>query len=186
MIINVIKQIVKHIQAKISPVSYLRGCGVNVGERCKIYSLHPGALGSEPYLVTIGNDVIITAGVRIITHDGSTFLFRKSKPKIDVMGPVHIGDNTFIGMNSVIMPGVSIGKNCVVGAMSLVTRPIPDNSVVAGNPAKFITTTADFEQKLSMKSSGTGELSYEEKKSILLKMEERTDEVGRVWKVRKH
>ncbi|WP_105213413.1 acyltransferase [Pseudoalteromonas sp. T1lg22] len=182
MIFSLIKQIVRHVNVRVNPAGYLEGLGVKVGKRCRFYSLHPGAFGSEPYLVEIGDDVTITAGVRIITHDGSTFLFRQKHPKIDVMGPVTIGNNTFIGMNSIIMPGVKIGDNCIVGAMSVVTRSVPSGSVIAGNPAKVITTTQDFENKLLERSSETGHLGEEEKKTMLLNMNTVTDSSGRKWK----
>lgn len=58
-----------------------------------------------------------------------------------------IGDNVFIGMNSSIMPGVHIGNNCVIGTGSVVTKDVPDNMVVAGNPARIICTLEDFYKK---------------------------------------
>lgn len=52
--------------------------------------------------------------------------------------PVHIGNETFIGMGAIIQPGVSIGKHCSIGANSVVTRSIPDYSVAVGVPARII------------------------------------------------
>lgn len=170
------------IEAALYPVNYLRKIGAKVGNNCKIFSLSPGALGSEPYLVSIGNEVVITQGVRFITHDGSTFLFRDELPSLDVMGPIAIGDNVFIGMNSIIMPGVTIGDNCVIGAMSLVSKSIPAGSVVAGNPAKVIMTIDKFKDKLIERSCGTGHLNESEKRNVLTKLDDCSDLNNRTWK----
>jgi len=56
--------------------------------------------------------------------------------------PVLIGDNVFIGAHTTILKGVCIGKNSIVGACSVVTKNIPPNEIWAGNPAKFIKTSA--------------------------------------------
>lgn len=172
------------LRAKVVPIAYAKGLGVHVGERVRIFSLHPGAFGSEPYLVTLGNDVIVTAGVRFITHDGSTFIFRDKYPDLDVMGPIHIGNNTFIGSGSTILPGVSIGPDCVVGAMSLVTRPVPAGSVVAGSPARVVTTTESFLDSLLNKNARTGAMGERDKRSALMAMASTFDKEGREWLVR--
>ncbi|EIM31311.1 acetyltransferase (isoleucine patch superfamily) [Leptothrix ochracea L12] len=183
-IIGIIRYVIDFLHAKINPVSYAIKIGVNVGDRVKLFSLHPGAFGSEPYLVTLGSDVILTAGVRFITHDGSTFIFRKNTPDLDVMGPINVGDNTFIGMGSVILPGVSIGCNCVIGAMSVVTRSIPDGAVAIGSPARVCGNTDQLLDKLKNKNSCTGMMSPEIKRSVLLKMNKVTDSEGRVWLIK--
>lgn len=179
--LSVIRYIISFLYAKFNPVEYARSIGVTVGCGCRFFSLHPGAFGSEPYIISIGDNVIITAGVRFITHEGSTFLFRKACPDIDVMGPISIGGNTFIGMGSVILPGVSIGDNCVVGAMSVVTKSIPDNSVVVGNPAKIIQNTEELREKLILRSCETGQLDPIEKKQSLKQRQSAMDSSGRRW-----
>lgn len=169
------------IKSKLNPVAYARNLGVRVGEGVRFFSLHPGAFGSEPYLISIGNNVVITAGVRFITHDGSTFLFRSKHPDLDVMGPIAIGDNTFIGMGSVVLPGVVIGNNCVIGAMSVVTSPIPDGKVATGNPAKIVGTTEEFTEKLLSRNCKTGNLSPELKRASLEALPAIKDSRGRRW-----
>lgn len=184
--INKIKSIIfavsRRLKAKTKPVDYLRSIGAKVGNDCRIFSLEPGALGSEPYLVNIGNGVVITQGVRFITHDGSTFLFRDEYPDLDVMGPIIVGDNVFIGMNSIIMPGVTIGDNCVIGAMSLVSKNVPTGTVVAGNPAKVIMTIDKFKEKLIARSCGTGHLDESTKRSVLTDLSIYSDSNKRTWK----
>ena len=105
--------------------------------------------GSEPYLITLGDSVRISGDLRFITHDGGTWAFRheEGKEKIVRFGKITVGDHTFIGMGSIIMPGVSIGCNCVVGAGSIVTKDVPDRSVVVGVLAKIICTTDEYAQK---------------------------------------
>ena len=63
------------------------------------------------------------------------------------IGKISIGDNTFIGADTIVMPNVKIGKNCIIGTRSVVTKDVPDNTVYAGNPAKFICTLDDYIQK---------------------------------------
>ena len=89
---------------------------------------------SFPWLITIMDECTITDRVIILAHDASTKKYiNKTKIK-----SVIIGEKTFIGVGSVILPGVTIGKNVIIGAGSVVTKDIPENSIVAGNPAKII------------------------------------------------
>ena len=89
-------------------------------------------------------------------------------------GKIKIGDYTSIGANCMIMPGVTIGNNCVVGGGSVVSKSVPDGCMVAGNPAKFIGYTENFYHRLKEKGfdTQTGGMSYKEKKKILLSLPE--------------
>jgi len=104
------------------------GAGTWIGPFCLI----DGSGG-----LTIGAGCDIAAGAHIYTH--STVERCVTGRARDVQrAPVVIGDRTFIGANSVVMMGVSIGSGCVVGAGSVVTRDVPDGVCVAGNPAQVI------------------------------------------------
>ncbi|GFD83412.1 hypothetical protein KUL118_62740 [Tenacibaculum sp. KUL118] len=101
-----------------------------------------------PEFVEIGNNFISAPGSIILAHDSSTFLFTK-KYRIE---KTIIGENVFLGANSVVMPGVTIGNNVIVGAGSIVTKDVNDNAVVAGNPAKFMCTIEDYCTKCENKN----------------------------------
>ncbi len=83
---------------------------------------------TNPLGVHIGAYTMITANVTILTHD-----FVKQVHK-----NTYIGSNCFVGMNSVILAGITVGDNVIIAAGSIVTKNIPSNCVVAGNPAKII------------------------------------------------
>lgn len=87
---------------------------------------------SHAWLIEIGDNVTLAPRVHILAHDASTQRFL-GYTKI---GCVKIGNNVFVGAESVILPGVSIGDNVIIGANSTVTHDIPANTVYAGSPAK--------------------------------------------------
>lgn len=106
---------------------------------------------SHCWLIEIGDNVTMAPRVHILCHDASTKQFMNYTK----IGRVNIGDNVFIGAESVVLPGVTIGNNVIVGANSTVTHDIPDNTVVAGTPAKLICTLDDYlnKEKERMKSA---------------------------------
>lgn len=147
------------------PKLFAKNIGVTLGHSCRIVSKR---FGSEPYLIKMGNHVHITKGVEFVTHDGGVWVFRDEIPNCDVFGEIVIGNNVYIGNNSVILPGIKIGDNCVIGANSLVSKSIPSNSVVAGNPIRFIKTLKEYETKIMKYNINSKGLSYGNKKSFIL------------------
>lgn len=123
---------------------YLRGQGMRIGKNNRIYTRE---FGTEPYLVRIGSHCTITAGVTFITHDGGAWVFRDEIPELNVFGKIDIRDNSFIGAGAVILPDVRIGPNAVVGAGAVVTRDVPPDTVVAGVPARVISSLAEYREK---------------------------------------
>lgn len=142
-----------------------RSLGVTIGQDCRIY---PCSFGSEPYLVSIGNHVTVTNGVHFITHDGGVWVMRDEYPEIDFVRPIIIHDNCFIGINAIILPGVEVGPNSIVGAGSVVTRSIPPNTVAAGVPARVIRTLSEYKEHILPKCMPTKSLTREEKRKYLL------------------
>ena len=131
--------LLKNLLKLLSPHRHAEYCGVKMGKNVFWASRY---VPTEPYLVEIGNNVQITEGVKIFTHGGA-HVARYKDPTFDTFGKVIIGDWTYIGTDSLIMPGCTIGEHCLIAAGSVVTKSIPSGYVVGGNPAKIICTTED-------------------------------------------
>lgn len=145
-IIALIKLIKKYLLIiTLSGTKYAKKIGVSVGDDCRILT---SSFGTEPWLIKIGNKVTITSGVRFITHDGSTWLFEDKKGRRHLFRKIEIGNNVFIGYNTLIMPGVKIEDNVIVAAGSIVTKSVPSNCIIGGNPAKIIGDFGDYERKV--------------------------------------
>ena len=106
--------------------------------------------GSEPFLIEIGNDVTLAEGVSFINHGGDARVTKRIEKYKDGrnFGRIKIGNNTFIGKGTILMPGISIGNNCIIGSLSVVSSSVPDNSVYAGTPVKFICTIDEYGERL--------------------------------------
>lgn len=154
-------------QIKRDPLCYARRIGVKVGNNCKLGGIDRGTFGTEPYLVQLGDHVELTLGVRFITHDGAVWVFRQERPDIDVIAPILVGNNVFIGMNSVLLPGVTIGDNVVIAAGAVVAGTIPPNTVVGGVPAKSICPLDTYRQRAFAKAIDTRRLPAAEKEKLL-------------------
>lgn len=90
--------------------------------------------------VTLGDRCVISKGVRLLTHDFSMDRLAerrlgRSDEELVRLAPVEIGDQAFIGIDSIILPGVTVGAGAIVGAGSVVTKDVPPDTIVAGNPA---------------------------------------------------
>ena len=161
---NILKKIIKRF---ISPEKYARIIGVNIGKNNFIPD--KDCWSSEPYLITVGNNCQITYGVRIFTHGGGN-VARKKYPNFDVFGKVTIGDWVYIGTNSLIMPGVTIGDNVLVAAGSVVTKSIPPGVVVGGNPARILSTIEEYIKHNEKFNINSKSLVFNKKKKLLLSL----------------
>lgn len=149
-------------------VNILKRGGVKIGKNCVIDKT--AEFGTEPYLISMGDNVRITKGVRFITHDGSLWVPRNLglvDKKADFFGKIVIGNNVNIGWDAIIMPGVQIGDNCIIAAGAIVTKNIPDNSVAVGMPAKVLESVQEYADKKRNSCVLTKNMTSKEKKAYL-------------------
>ncbi|MEM5788460.1 MAG: acyltransferase [Syntrophobacteraceae bacterium] len=143
-----------------------------MAEDCRLLAW-PGCFGSEPYLVSIGRHVTITSGVNFITHDGGTWVLRKSPEFRDVIsyGRITVHDNCFIGLGATILPGVSIGPDSIVAAGAVVAGDIPPGEVWGGVPARRICKVEEYAAKVMRETPAYEKEAYRrDKKSELLRL----------------
>lgn len=121
-------------------IDKIRAGGGTVGENVDILAsiIDMG----EPYLIKIGNNVTMT-GSRVLTHDASL----KKTIGYSKTGKVHIGNDVFIGVGSIVLPNTTIGSRVVIGAGTVVAKDVPDNSVAVGNPMRIICSYDDYLEK---------------------------------------
>ena len=138
-------------------IEYLRRLGIKIGDDCTIYVPSKTLIDEQyPWMITIGNHVRITEGVKILTHDYAWAVLKTETGAIlGASGTVKIGDNVFIGMNTVITRNVEIGNNVIIGAGSVVTKDVPEGAIVAGNPAKIVDSFSNLYEKRYKLEEGT-------------------------------
>ena len=145
--------------------------GLQIADDCALYGMP--FFGSEPYLISIGSQVAISGKVVFITHEGGTWLLR-NRPEyrgVRKFGRITVHDNCFIGYGVIIMPGVTIGPNSIVGAGSVVTKDIPPDTIAAGVPAREICGVEPYFEKLKAKNLRYDEDNYgRSKKDELLRL----------------
>lgn len=167
-----------------SYIKHLRNIGVEIGEGCTFFAPSKTLVDEQyPWMITIGNNVQVTEGVKILTHDYSWSVLKTLKPKkydgggyvpgphqegavLGASGHVTIGNNVFIGMNAIVLRNVIIGDDVVIGAGAVVTKDCPSGGVYAGNPAHRVADIGSFyEKRLSCQLAEAKDLAraYEER-----------------------
>jgi maltose O-acetyltransferase len=130
-------------------VNRLRKWGAIVGNDVELICVNIGR--KDATCIEIGSHVTLTY-CTILTHDASPQRFVGYG--INRVGRVVIGDNVFVGRQSIILPNVKIGSNVIIGAGSIVNKNIPDNVVAAGNPCRVICSIDDFVKKTKQNMIG--------------------------------
>ena len=144
---------------------YFKMQGVKIGENCKVYS---NIITSESYLLTIGDNVTISGEVLFLTHDNS--ICKCIKNTTDLFGRIDIGANCFIGARSILMYGVTLADNIIVGAGSVVTHSFHEEGIIiAGSPAKKIGSVEEFARKMGKKAWNLNLMTQTEKNDTLCK-----------------
>lgn len=172
---GIVKEILYRIRGEYTTEKLMK-MGMKVGKnfgRLNGVILDP----SHCWLIEIGDNVTMAPRVHILCHDEST----KVHLNYTKIGKVKIGDNVFIGAESVVMPGVTIGDNVIIGANSTVTKDIPANIVAAGSPARAICTLEEYlsKNKKIMENAPVygedytlrGNLTSEKKKQMINELE---------------
>jgi|TARA_R100001224_G_scaffold113619_1_gene99735 acetyltransferase-like isoleucine patch superfamily enzyme len=149
--------------AKINPVRYAKSIGVKMHGKVTIYGSSYHMFSSEPYLVTLHDNVFISVGARFICHDGGVLPFRKDYPTLDLAAPITVKSNCFIGAGALIMRGVTIGENCIIAADAVVAKDVPAGMIVGGNPARVIKTTEEYLASAKERSLGIGHITGDPK-----------------------
>ena len=161
-----------------SYITYLRKIGVQVGEDVVLYRpLNTTIDVQNPHLLEIGNHVMMTGPVTILTHDYSwSVLKRKYGEIVGNQKYTVLKDNIFIGWGATILAGSYIGENTIIGAGSVVSGHLEGNAVYAGNPARRILSIDEYYQKRKSKQ-------IEEATAYVRKYEERFGAVPSIEKL---
>lgn len=122
--------------------------------------------GTEPFLISFGDNVTVATGVKFVNHDMSADMISYIKYSrhdcLSLYGEIRIGSNVFIGANAIILPGVSIGSNVVIGAGAIIARSLESDGVYVGN-GKLIGKFQDYTERVIQKSEQQRAIRYSEK-----------------------
>jgi acetyltransferase-like isoleucine patch superfamily enzyme len=140
-------------KTRISNLTHIsnKGNNLNIGEN--VFIGHFSYIDGHNAKVTICNNVQITNYVSILTHSshnairlfGIEYFTSDKYPELYNVGEIYIGENTFIGPHTLIMPGSKIGKGCIVSAYSFINGEFPDFSIIRGIPAKVVGDTREID-----------------------------------------
>jgi len=142
MIRSILRSIVRNFR-EMRGVNRLIKRGLKVGRR---FQFERGLLIDKiyPHLITIGDDVIFSADVKLLAHDAGL----RNQMGIVRIGHVTIGNRCFVGLGTIVLPNVTIGDDVIIGAGSVVSKDIPSGSVAAGVPARVICSMEAYKTRI--------------------------------------
>lgn len=134
---------------------YLKKIGIKfIGSNKTIKFIEPSAYfdGTDYSLIELGDNIVISKEVFLLTHDYSITAalcsnginIGRGEGELLLKDKIVIGNNSFVGARTLILPGTIIGENCIIGAGSVVKGNIRSGTVVAGNPCREIAFTKDY------------------------------------------
>ena len=150
LLVRIVKVIIPILPMKVK-IFIMKKLFYKLGKNSKVYTNN---IGTEPYLIKIGDFVNVAAGVKFINHDISCENISRltSGMKLDSVGSIELKNNSFVGAYSILMPNTSVGENSVIAAGSVLTKNVPDNEVWGGVPAKKIMSIEEYKNKLIEKN----------------------------------
>lgn len=126
------------------------GSYYSIGDDCAIW---PYTNVTNPEYTRLGNNVMLT-NCTVLGHDGSIAVLNKAyNKKLDRVGKVDFKDNVFVGHGAIILPNVTIGPNAIVAAGAVVSKDVPEGTIVAGIPARVIGRVDDLVAKLEIETA---------------------------------
>lgn len=130
-------------------VDYLRRQGATIGNGTHFFDIRSNYFGLNSFAnLVIGDNVQITHGVVFLDHGYDWSVIKGFYGDVlGCTGRVTIGNNVFLGANSIILKDVTIGDNVIIGAGSVVSRSIPANSVAVGNPCRVVESLEEYREK---------------------------------------
>lgn len=153
-----LKKILLHVKYGYKATSesyskYLLKRGIKLGNNVKFYSPWTISIDTQrPWMIEIGDNVHITSGCKILQHGYDwAVLQKKYGDVLGSSGKVKIGDNVFVGTETTILKGVTIGNDVIIGAKSLVNKDCLESGVYAGNPVRFIMSLDEYHEKRKSK-----------------------------------
>ena len=133
-------------------IPFLKKIGIKINGNPRYINYNVKFDSTNNYsLIELNDNCVVTGSTLILTHDFSIYhaaigcnKITKNDPEFKITDRVVIGENAFVGANCILLPGVTIGKNAIVGAGSVVTKDVPDDVIVAGNPARIVKNIEDY------------------------------------------
>ncbi|MGN0601577.1 MAG: acyltransferase [Oscillospiraceae bacterium] len=135
--------------------NHLKKYGMNIDGFPRYIATTASFDGNDYSIIHLGKGCVISSDVQFLTHDYSIArglqAIGKNNPdpyrdELFLKG-ISVGKNSFVGARTLLMPGTTIGDDCIIGAGSVVKGLIPDNSIAFGNPAKFYAKTTEWAEK---------------------------------------
>lgn len=132
-----------HCPIAVFRMAMLRASGIRIGARAYVNLGFVSVDGFQPGFVTIGEEASLAPGVTLVAEASPNESFLAREYDVVRRGPVTIGPGAWLGVNAVVLPGVTVGRGAVVGAGAVVTHDVPDFAIVAGVPARIIGDVRD-------------------------------------------